>query len=154
MLSVSAARMGCSKTTRRQIGKCRRGFSAAMGRREVVLRSGTQRSNTLCARAALASDVSRWKSTMAAYGDSDDEDAFNRSHGHREAAKVRSAFSHEEAWMVNLGRGDNNEWLLGPRDPDEWFTGLKPTLCPGTFENYSLGDIETSVAPIISSPYF
>lgn len=109
-----------------------------MGRREVVFRYGTsirtntQRNNTLHTRAALASDVRRWKSTMAAYGDSDDEETFHKSHGHAEAAKVRSAFSHEETWMVNLGRGDNNEWLLGPRDPDEWFTGLKPTLCPGT----------------------
>jgi hypothetical protein len=33
--------------------------------------------------------------------------------------------------MINLGREDNNEWLLGPRDADEWFTGLKPTICPG-----------------------
>ena len=68
---------------------------------------------------------------MAIYNDSDDEETLNKSYGYTEAAKVRSAFSHEEAWMVNLGRDGNNEWLLGPRDPDEWFTGLKPTTCPG-----------------------
>ena len=34
--------------------------------------------------------------------------------------------------MINLGRGNNDEWLLGPRDEDEWFTGLKPSTCPGS----------------------
>jgi len=37
--------------------------------------------------------------------------------------------SHQEAWMVNLGRGDN-EWLDGPRG-SAWFTGLEPRVCPG-----------------------
>jgi len=37
--------------------------------------------------------------------------------------------SHQEAWMVNLGRGDD-DWLTGSR-PDEWYTGLKPSVCPG-----------------------
>lgn len=71
---------------------------------------------------------------MASYDSSsdDDEEDSKRSHGHAEAAKARSAFSHEEAWMVSLGRDDNNEWLLGPRDANEWFTGLKPSTCPGT----------------------
>jgi hypothetical protein len=71
---------------------------------------------------------------MTSYDSSDDEEDSNRSHGHAEAAKVRSAFSHEEAWMVNLGRDDCNEWLLGPRDADDWFTGLKPSICPGKEE--------------------
>ncbi len=37
--------------------------------------------------------------------------------------------SHQEAWMVNLGRGDE-AWLSGPRHSD-WFTGLEPIACPG-----------------------
>lgn len=37
--------------------------------------------------------------------------------------------SHHEAWMVNLGRGDD-AWLTGPRG-GEWFTGLEPAICPG-----------------------
>jgi len=69
---------------------------------------------------------------MTSYDSSDDEDELNRTHGHAEAAKVRSSFSHEESWMINLGREDNNEWLLGDRDDDDWFTGLKPSICPGT----------------------
>jgi 5-histidylcysteine sulfoxide synthase len=43
----------------------------------------------------------------------------------------RSNNRHEEAWMINLGRDGNDEWLLKQRDPDEWFTGLKPEICPG-----------------------
>lgn len=39
--------------------------------------------------------------------------------------------SHQEAWMVNLGRGDD-EWLSKPRT-GEWFTGLEPNICPGEF---------------------
>ena len=143
MLSPSAARMGTVSTTLRHIGKSRRGFSiAALGRRESevngsgMIRQAFNRS-AWDARAVIASDLTRWKSTMAAaYSDSeDDEEEFetlDRSHGHAEAVKARSALSHEEAWMVNLGRDDNNEWLLGPRDADDWFTGLKPSICPGT----------------------
>lgn len=144
MLSPSAARMGCVKTTLRKIGPSGRRFrssssvtTATGGRREALLAaagSGTGRSRQglSYARAALAADVRRWKSTMASYGDYEDEDDSNRSHGHAEAAKARSTFSHEEAWMINLGRDDSNEWLTGTRDADEWFTGLKPSICPGT----------------------
>ena len=130
MLSTSAARMGCVKTTLRAIGKSRRGFSVASGCRNLIS-TESKKINAFRAGASLASDINRWKSTMAIYNDSDDEETLNKSYGYTEAAKVRSAFSHEEAWMVNLGRDGNNEWLLGPRDPDEWFTGLKPTTCPG-----------------------
>lgn len=39
--------------------------------------------------------------------------------------------SRKEAWMVNLGRGDNDKWLNGPRN-NEWFTGVSPKdNCPG-----------------------
>ena len=43
-----------------------------------------------------------------------------------------SARSVQEAWMVNLGRGDD-EWLTGPRG-GEWFTGVAPDVCPGELE--------------------
>ncbi len=70
---------------------------------------------------------------MAVYSDPDfEETVWNKSQGHAQALKIRST-SPVEAWMVNLGR-DDNEWLLGPRDPDEWFTGLKPSCCPGKFK--------------------
>lgn len=36
------------------------------------------------------------------------------------------------AWMINLGRNDDNEWLTGPRGR-EWFTGVHPRECPGMF---------------------
>ena len=38
--------------------------------------------------------------------------------------------SHQEAWMINLGRANDNEWLTGPRSED-WYTGLPPSKCPG-----------------------
>ena len=135
MLSASAARMGCVKTTLREIGKTRC-FSVAVGRRESGLLPVGKRNSQF--RVVLASNMCRWKSTMAAYTDLDaQERAWDKSHGHAEALKVRSTFA-KEAWMINLGRGDNNRWLLGPRDPDEWFTGLKPSSCPGKFANCKL----------------
>mmetsp|Transcript_1798 Transcript_1798/g.2737 ORF Transcript_1798/g.2737 Transcript_1798/m.2737 type:complete len:900 (-) Transcript_1798:1715-4414(-) len=41
-----------------------------------------------------------------------------------------------EEWKDNLGRNDgrDNEWLTGPRDEAKWYTGVKPSNCPG-FEN-------------------
>jgi hypothetical protein len=88
-----------------------------------------------------------WKSTMASVDYDDDDDTCatpatttfgvndNKSRGHAEAAAARatSHLSHDESWMINLGRGNNNEWLLGPRHADDWFTGLKPTVCPGEY---------------------
>jgi hypothetical protein len=89
---------------------------------------------------------SRWKSTVAAYNtDSDDDEdpidnvllmKISASHcnGLAAAAMARSknaTFSHEEAWMINLGRDDNNAWLTGPRNEGEWYTGRKPSICPG-----------------------
>ena len=83
-----------------------------------------------------------WKSTMASvdyyYDDADEDidiDEINRSRGHAEAAEARatSHLSHDESWMINLGRDGDNEWLLGPR-PDDWFTGMKPGVCPGKFQ--------------------
>ena len=40
--------------------------------------------------------------------------------------------SRKEAWMVNLRGGQDDRWLVGPRD-DSWFTGVSPNnACPGT----------------------
>ena len=152
MLSASAARMGCVKTTLREIGKSRRGFSAASGGRKFISAAESKKINGFRAGASFVSDVNRWKSTMAISVDSDDEEMFSKSHGYTEAAKVRSAFSHEEAWMANLGRDDNNEWLLGPRDADNWFTGLKPTACPGENDDSGRGRFATLVQLIEYSP--
>lgn len=44
------------------------------------------------------------------------------------AASISS--SHKEGWMVNLGRGKNNEWLSQQRS-EEWYTGVPPSSCPG-----------------------
>jgi len=146
MLSPAAARMGTVWTTLRQIGKgSRRYSSAAMGsRRETVvlgkksslaIGSGGRLSYAPASAFLSSWDTGRWKSTMASYTDSDDEgdESFGASAGHAQAAKARNmnSFSHEEAWMINLGREDNNAWLTGTRDADEWFTGLKPEICPG-----------------------
>lgn len=38
--------------------------------------------------------------------------------------------THEEAWMINLARNDDDVWLTGPR-PKSWFTGVPPADCPG-----------------------
>lgn len=128
ILSNSAARMGSVKTTLRKIGKVgHRNHSIAIGRSGI--RGKPQSSLSLNSRAPVASNVLRWKSTMASY--SDDEEELMRSRDRNDAIKARPIFSHEEAWMINLGRDQNNEWLLGKRDSDDWFTGLKPDICPG-----------------------
>lgn len=79
------------------------------------------------------STLLRNKSTAAALADDDYGDVLNgNSSEHAAAMKARVSMdkSHEEAWMINLGRGNDNEWLSGPR-PQEWFTGLPPSKCPG-----------------------
>lgn len=39
-----------------------------------------------------------------------------------------------ESWRINVGRGNDNAWLMGPRNDQEWFTGIAPNEnCPGTF---------------------
>ena len=92
----------------------------------------------------------RWKSTLsAAYEDSDSDDNDDdanaddeslwletRTKGLAAAAELRASSdaaanaSYEEAWMINLGRGSDNEWLTGPRE-EAWFTGVHPCHCPG-----------------------
>lgn len=119
----------------------RKGFSSVShGGRLSSKAIGTRKSallpNTHVAFSTTSDGFSnRWKSTMASHSDSDsDED--NDDDDEVNTATTRNtveggALSHEEAWMINLGRSDNNKWLTGPRDPDEWFTGKQPKLCPG-----------------------
>ncbi|CAJ1933810.1 unnamed protein product [Cylindrotheca closterium] len=128
MLSTSAARMGCVRTTLREIGKRKLHSTArcVRGRKSLMTQN---------IRVPLSFELSRWKSTMATYSDSEDESESARSLGHAEASKARSVSSHEEAWMINLGRDGNNEWLSTQRDADEWFTGLKPSICAGSDAN-------------------
>ena len=42
--------------------------------------------------------------------------------------------SQYESWMANLNRGTDNTWLSKPRTV-EWYTGLQPTVCPGSDEH-------------------
>jgi len=84
----------------------------------------------------------RWKSTAAAFVDdydSNPEDVIldPRSKGFSDAAEILASSnadmlvaSYEEAWMINLGRGNDHAWLNGPRD-DFWWTGVHPRECPG-----------------------
>lgn len=88
MLSASAARMGCFRTTLRHIGK-RNYRSVARG--SSVDKARNSISHDL--RAPLASDICRWKSTMGTYSDSEDEDESVRSRGHAEVPKASSVFS-------------------------------------------------------------
>lgn len=84
------------------------------------------------------STLLRYKSSAAVSQVPDDtEEITGHSEGHAAAAEARNKFdtSHEEAWMINLGRGSNNQWLTGPRS-DEWFTGLPPSQCPGKYKYY------------------
>lgn len=99
--------------------------------------------STLCPESHHAAGLStsdafsRWKSTIASY---EDELEDNYIEGDTPTSVANNStrntigggnLSHEEAWMINLGRDDNNTWLTGPRDSDEWFTGKQPSICPG-----------------------
>jgi hypothetical protein len=49
------------------------------------------------------------------------------------ASASASAAASTESWRINLGRGNDNAWLTGPRPADDWFTGVAPAkACPGT----------------------
>ena len=86
MLSTSAARMGCVRTTLREIGKRKLHSTArsVRGRKFLI---------TQYIRVPLASELSRWKSTMATYSDSEDESELLRPLGHAEVSKARSVSS-------------------------------------------------------------
>lgn len=144
MLSPSAARIGTTSTMLRELAKkrppgcrffnSRNGFSSIrhgghLSPKAIEIRSKALSTN---ARAffSTTSDVSstRWKSTMASYDFDNEENDAEATTGSTVGAGTSS---HDKGWMVNLGRSDNNEWLTGPRDPDEWFTGKQPKICPG-----------------------
>ena len=91
--------------------------------------------------ASTATTTKRGKSSLAVLDDSDEEEdvleSILRNHpsrGHAAAAAdVASALkSHDEAWMINLGRNDDNIWLSKPRE-DHWWTGVHPRDCPGRY---------------------
>jgi hypothetical protein len=151
MLSPNACRMGLVTTTRRQIGYSLL-TSPSMGSRRALLTASSNSSLLVSGGRSDAETSSiwtlprqagnrRWKSTRMASAYDTDEDSDGsldaRSKGFEAAAQLRSTSSeqklwaHEEAWMVNLGRGNDNEWLTGPRE-EEWFTGVHPRDCPGT----------------------
>jgi 5-histidylcysteine sulfoxide synthase/putative 4-mercaptohistidine N1-methyltranferase len=125
MLSPQAARMGTVCTTLRKI------VSTARQRSLSHSAFASVRSETAFGARAFST---RAKSTLAALEDSDDEDLIFRSQGHAAAAAALSKAgfnkSHDEAWMINVNRNDDNEWLNGPRSA-EWFTGIHPSQCPG-----------------------
>lgn len=109
MLSPQAARMG---SVQRCLGRFLVGGRASSS----VFRST---SRTL---------FPRFKSTLALQTDPDYSHA-----GHVSAMEQKAQKSTiQEPWMVNLGRNNDDQWLLQPR-PSEWFTGVSPKAeCPGT----------------------
>jgi hypothetical protein len=80
------------------------------------------------ARSAL-SVTSRQSSSAAARDDAEDHGP-PKGYAAEAAVRMNTLKSHEEAWMINLGRRRENAWLTGPRS-DEWFTGVVPSKCPG-----------------------
>ena len=73
----------------------------------------------------------RSKSSGAAFSHSIEDDDVSYDTTTASANGGGVGRSHQEAWMVNLDRGDN-EWLCRPRTSD-WYTGLEPSICPGKF---------------------
>jgi len=80
----------------------------------------------------------RSKSSVA-YAEDDDYEFTGlvvENHPSKSDAAVTShadsvAKSHVEAWMINLGRNNDDSWLTGDRE-DKWWTGVHPRECPGT----------------------
>lgn len=169
MLSPSACRMGLATTSRRKIGteifnRSSLGSShRSLSTLKSAFSSSPSSSSPLASflifkkrdyswvprrlsRPFLSTTNNRWKSTAAAAYDSDsdgnDDDLDTRSKRFATAAQLRTTsgkLSHEEAWMINLGRGNDDEWLTGPREED-WFTGIHPRVCPGTVSSFPLLD--------------
>jgi len=151
MLSLSACRLGKTSTFIRDLAQKkarrsyltasasyrfrsnRKGFSSVNHGDRLSSKAICPRNSALLPNARVAFSTTsdgfpnRLKSTMASYShsdsDEDNDDEVNTIEG--------GTLSHEESWMSSLGRSDNNKWLTGPRDPDEWFTGKQPKLCPG-----------------------
>ena len=148
MLSPSACRMGLVSTTRRKIGTSVAGQVPVFSRRPFLTSFkpsssslGIEVETGVRARRSSPSfkrdtPVRRWKSTRVAplydADDSDGDELEVRTKGFAAAAQLRATekLSHDEPWMINLGRGIDNDWLTGPRD-DDWFTGIHPRDCPG-----------------------
>ena len=147
MLSPSACRMGIVQTTRRKIGTSVIPSRAVLGTSQRSLTNAVDLLSSsspkkqlwvprrLCNSARISTNR-RWKSTAAVYDSDSDGDNNMENHpskGFSAAQQLRTPenkLSHEEAWMINLGRGNDNEWLTGPREK-EWFTGIHPSDCPG-----------------------
>ena len=74
----------------------------------------------------------RYKSTVAVPEYDYDEVLAVKSKGLAAAAAARTKLDKplDEAWTINLGRGNVNQWLSGPRS-EVWFTGMHPSYCPG-----------------------
>lgn len=149
MLSAQAARMGTVYTTLRSIGKV--GTSRFKGSfsscRVDSMQSTTFRNEKnkqlldTFQKHQLQRKHVRSSTNVAAFeSESDDDDepqTLAYTHlGHAAAAQIRAKnVPQEEPWMINLGRGNDNAWLMGPRNEQEWFTGLAPADdCPGKLE--------------------
>jgi hypothetical protein len=144
MLSPQAARMGTVYTTLRSIGKAgtRRFFGCSSSRRVVSFKSTTSRNENKQLSDTFRQQLKqqRFKSSVgvAANFDTDSDDEGHQDLGYTHAgqaaaAEYRAKNAHmDEPWMINLGRGNDNAWLMGRRDEQEWFTGLAPVKnCPG-----------------------
>ena len=89
-------------------------------------------------RQALKSSTSlRYKCAVAVepVAQYDDDEVFaakSKGHAAAAAARIKSDRPLDETWRINLGRGNVNQWLSGPRSED-WFTGMHPSCCPGEF---------------------
>lgn len=149
MLSIQAARMGSVSTTLRRIGCCTASSSRCWNSNLAptsTFRSTSPLSNNNTMRkdednANLKNNklnnIQRSKSSSAAALDDHDDES---NYGGLAAIAIEKAMqrtlddagqsSLKEAWMVNLGRKDDNAWLMGPREK-EWFTGVPPSKCPG-----------------------
>jgi hypothetical protein len=146
MLSPQAARMGTVWTTLRNIGMSKgpcRSFHVSPC--NISLVSKTKKGKIV----PILSSV-RFKSTMANYDS--DEDFTSRYTGHKAAANLRATSGNnhalQEPWMINLGRGNDNAWLMGPRK-SSWFTGTSPADgCPGVDEH---GRIRSMPLPTLSN---
>jgi hypothetical protein len=128
MFAGHSARLLAATTLRS--AACKKQLSSTSTKLALRLRSNCNRTSSTHRH---KSTLLRNKSTAAALADDDYGDVLNgNSSGHAAAMEARVSMdkSHEEAWMINLGRGNDNEWLSGPR-PQEWFTGLPPSKCPG-----------------------
>ena len=131
--SLSARRMMVANTipTRRHpmrlLSIAARQHPLSIADKHTVHRRTILRENASAALAATTTDSKRFKSSGAAASTLDYDDDTTptaTSYGVSDLGRTR-----QEAWMVNLNRGDN-DWLTGPRSED-WYTGKSPNHCPG-----------------------